>query len=65
MYDLSDFQKIAGLLSTVGAVTGGGSSGNQLTDISKLVKQIKDFGSSVDLDNLGAGILGTEAGYWD
>ena len=44
MYGLSDFQKIAGLLSTVGAVTGGGSSGNQLTDISRLVNQIRNLG---------------------
>jgi hypothetical protein len=44
MYGLSDFDKIAGLLSTVGAVTGGGGSGNKLTDISKLYN--KFFGGS-------------------
>lgn len=44
MYGLSDFDKIAGLLSTVGAVTSGGSSGNKLTDLSNLFNQFRNLG---------------------
>lgn len=64
MYGLSDFDKIAGLLSTVGAVTSGRDSGN-LGNITNLVKQLRDFGSGIDLNNMGAGSIGTETGYWD